>query len=130
MLHDTLSLSFCLRLEQCKLSQDLFDAIILTLYKNKGEKSDYSNYRGITLLFIVGKVLAKVFLNRLVPTIAAEDLSESQCDFRANRGTADMVFVHYQLQEKCREQNKGLYATIVDLIIEFDIVSITGLWLI
>lgn len=116
--------------EQGKLPQDLRDAVIITLYKNKGEKSDCSNYRGITLLSIAGKVLARILLNRLVPTIAEENLPESQCGFRANRGTTDMVFVLRQLQEKSREQNKGLYATFVDLTKAFDTVSRTGLWLI
>jgi hypothetical protein len=32
--------------EQGKLPRDLSDAVIITLYKNKGEKSDCSNYRG------------------------------------------------------------------------------------
>ena len=116
--------------EQGKLPQDLCDAVIITLYKNKGEKSDCSNYRGITLLSIAGKVLARVLLNRLVPTITEEILPESQCGFRANRGTIDMVFVLCQLQEKCREQNMGLYATFIDLTKAFDTVSRTGLWLI
>ena len=39
-----------------------------------------------------------------------------------------MVFVLRQLQEKCREQNKGLYITFVDLTKAFDTVSRKGLW--
>ena len=39
-----------------------------------------------------------------------------------------MVFVLRQLQEKCREQNKGLYVTFIDLTKAFDTVSRTGLW--
>ena len=39
-----------------------------------------------------------------------------------------MVFIPCQLQEKCREQNKRLYATFVDLIKAFDTVSRKGLW--
>ena len=35
-----------------------------------------------------------------------------------------------QFQEKCREQNMGLYATFIDLTKAFDTVSRTGLWLI
>ncbi|XP_067051128.1 uncharacterized protein [Acropora muricata] len=85
---------------------------------------------GITVLSIAGKVLARVLLKRLVPTIAEDILPESQCGFRANRGTTDMVFVLHQLQEKCREQNMGLYATFIDLTKAFDTVSRTGLWLI
>ena len=69
------------------------DAVIVSLYKNEGEKSDYSNYRGITLLSIAGKILARVLLNRLILTIAQENTPESQCGFRSNRGTVDMIFV-------------------------------------
>ena len=84
----------------------------------------------ITLLSIAGKILARVLLNRLVPSIAADHIPESQCGFRAKRSTTDMVFSLRQLQEKCREQNKGLYITFVDLTKAFDTVSRKGLWLI
>ena len=127
-LHAKLHELFTCCWKQGKLPQDLRDAVIITLYKNKGEKSDCSNYRGITLLSIAGKILASVLLNRLMPNIADEHLPESQCGFRANRSTTDMVFVLRQLQEKCREQNKGLYATFVDLTKAFDTVSRKGLW--
>ena len=108
--------------------QDLRDAIIASLYKNKGVKSDCSNYRGITLLSIAGKVLARLMLNRLIPTIAEENAPESQCGFRANKGTTDMVFVLRQIQEKCREQNMGLFVAFIDLTKDFDTVSREGLW--
>ena len=127
-LHSKLYDLFLCCWEQGKLPQDLRDAVIITLYKNKGEKSDCSNYRGITLLSIAGKILARVLLNRLVPAVAELHLPESQCGFRSNRGTTDMVFVLRQLQEKCREQNKGLYVTFVDLTKAFDTVSRNGLW--
>ena len=110
------------------LPQDLKDAVIVSLYKNKGEKSDCSNYRGITLLSIAGKVLARVLLNRLIPSIIEDFTPESQCGFRANRGTTDMIFVLRQIQEKCREQNKGLFVAFIDLTKAFDTVSRDGLW--
>ena len=87
------------------LPQDLRNAFIVCPYKNKGEKSDCSNYQGITLLSIAGKILARVLLNRLIPTIAQENTPESQSGFRSNRGTAVMIFVLRQTQEKCGEQN-------------------------
>ncbi len=126
-LHTKLHEFFVCCWEQGKLPQNLRDAVIITLYKNKGEKSDCSNYRGITLLSVAGKILARVLLNRLVPAIAEAHLPETQCGFRANRGTTDMVFVLRQIQEKCREQNKALYVTFVDLTKAFDTVSRQGL---
>ena len=39
-----------------------------------------------------------------------------------------MIFVLRQIQEKCREQNMGLYAAFVDLTKAFDTISSGGLW--
>lgn len=39
-----------------------------------------------------------------------------------------MTFDLRQLQEKCQEQNKGLYVSFVDLIKTFDTLSRIGLW--
>ena len=84
------------------LLEDLRDAVIVSLYKNKGENSDRSNYQGITLPSTAGKILACVLLNRLIPTIAQENTPESQCGFRSNRGMTDMIFMQRQIQTKCR----------------------------
>ena len=72
--------------------------------------------------------MARVLLNRLIPTIAQEHTPESQCGFSANRGTVDVMFVLRQIQEKCREHNMGLYAAFVDMTKAFDTVSRDGLW--
>ena len=66
--------------EQGILPQALKHAVIISLYK-KGEKSDCSNYRCITLLPIAGKVLARILLNRLIPSIIEDLTPESQCGF-------------------------------------------------
>ena len=39
-----------------------------------------------------------------------------------------MIFVLRQIQQKCREQNIGLYAAFVDLTKAFDTLSRDGLW--
>ena len=108
--------------------QQFKDANIVTIWKRKGSKSDCSNYRGVSLLAIAGKILGRILLNRLTHTIIEPILTESQCGFRANRGTTDMVFSARQLQEKCREQNKDLYMVFIDLTKAFDTVSRPGLW--
>ncbi|GAA6095370.1 uncharacterized protein LOC118407100, partial [Tachysurus ichikawai] len=58
-----------------------------------------NNYRGISLLSIVGKAFRLARLQ----TLASRIYPESQCGFRAGRSTVDMIFSLRQLQEKCRE---------------------------
>ena len=99
--------------------QDMRDAKIITLYKNKGKRSDCNNYRGISLLSIIGKVYAQVLLIHL-QRLAEHVYPESQCDFWAERSTVDMVFSLHQLQEKCREP---LYIAFIDLTKAFNLVS-------
>ena len=53
-------------------------------------------------------------------------LPDSQCGFRKDIGTIDMIFTAKQLQEKCQEQNVDLYMTFVDLTKAFDRVSCGG----
>ncbi|XP_069960323.1 RNA-directed DNA polymerase from mobile element jockey [Cherax quadricarinatus] len=110
--------------------QDFKDASIMHLYKRKGNRQACDNHRGISLLSIAGKTLARVLLNRLNEHLEQGLLPESQCGFRKDRGTIDMVFAARQLQEKCQEQNADLYSTYVDLTKAFDTVSREGLWII
>ena len=67
------------------------NAKIITLYKNQGDHSDCNNYRGISLLSIVGKVFARVVLVRL-QVLTEHIYPESQCSFRSKRSTVDMIF--------------------------------------
>ena len=46
--------------------KDMRDTNIVTLYKNKCDKSDCNNYHSIFLLSIVGKTFARVVLKRLL----------------------------------------------------------------
>ncbi|XP_056135314.1 zinc finger protein 507 [Lampris incognitus] len=46
-----------------KDTRNFKDALIVTIYKKKGEQSDCGNHRGISLLLSAGKVLAKIILN-------------------------------------------------------------------
>ena len=71
-----------------------------------------------------------VMLNRMRDQIAEVVLPESQCGFRRNRGTTDMIFAVRQLTEKAREQHRNLYTTLVDLPKAFYSVSGNALWVI
>ena len=51
-------------LEEEMMLDDFRDALIVSLYKKKGSKSDCGNYGGISLLSVAGKIFAWVILNR------------------------------------------------------------------
>ena len=65
-----------------KVPYDMLDSSIVALFKNKGDKGDCNNYRGISLLSVTGKAFARVILKRL-QRLAERILPESQCGFRA-----------------------------------------------
>ena len=76
---------------------------------------------------IVGKVYARVLLARL-QQLAERVYPESECGFRAEHSTVDMIFCIRQLQEKCREQQKPPYIAFTDLTKAFDLASRDGLF--
>ena len=117
----------CLCWKEGAVPQDMRDATIVTLYKNKGDRSDCNNYRGILLMSIVGKMYARIILYRL-QLLADRVYSESQCGFRADRSTTDTIFSLRQLQEKSREQGQPLYMMFINLTNSFDLVSRKGLF--
>ena len=126
LLH-SLHLLLCQCWQEGAVSKDMRDAKIITLFKNKGERSDCNNCRGTSLLSVIGKVFAKVILIRL-QRLAERVYPESQCGFRAGRSTIDMVFSLRHLPEKCREQQMPLYIAFADLTKAFDLVSRDGLF--
>ena len=77
---------------------------------------------------IAGKIQARIMLNRITKHILDDVVSESQCGFRKQRGTVDMVFAIRQLQEKCVEQHQDLHLLFIDLTKAFDTVNRAALW--
>ena len=74
-----------------KIPQDWKVASIVPLFK-KGDRKDCGNYRGISLLTTVGKILSRVLHNRLSEHISQNVLPETQCGFRCGRSTMYMIF--------------------------------------
>ena len=74
------------------------------------ERSDCLNYKGITLLLIVGKILAHSY----------KPLQRKSVSIHAICSTIDIVFILPQVQEKCRDQNMAMYSAFIDLTMAFD----------
>ena len=61
----------------------------MPLYK-KGDKTDCSNYRGVSLLPTMYRILSNILLSRLT-SYAEEIIVDRQCGFRRNRSTTDLI---------------------------------------
>ena len=64
--------------EEGTVPQDMSDANVITLYKNKGDRGDCNNFRGISILSITGKAFTRVALSRL-ETLAERVYPGAQC---------------------------------------------------
>jgi len=58
------------------------------------------NWRGISLIEVVGKVFAKIVQQRLQVIVGEEEVADSWCGFWVNRGCIDMIFCAHKLIEK------------------------------
>ena len=82
--------------------------MLIIIFK-KGDREYPANYRGITLLSIVGKVFCKILNNRLVQCLDKEGaLHEGQAGFRINRSYMDNV---YTLNEMEHQERKNFHVT-------------------
>ena len=106
--------------------RDWKDSLVVPIPK-KGDLRHCDNWRGISLLDVVGKILARIVKERL-EGIAESVLPESQSGFRKGRGCVDMIFIARQLVEKTREHNDTLYMLFVDLKKAYDSVPRQALW--
>ena len=102
------------------------DSVIVPVPK-KGDLHCCDNWRGISLLNVAGKVFTRLIADR-ISDISESIIDETQCGFRKQRGTVDMVFVARQLQEKAREQNSQLFMCFFDLKKAYDSVPRDALW--
>lgn len=94
------------------------ESVIIPIFK-KGDKSECSNYRGISLLPTCYKVLSNVLLARLTP-YAEEIIGDYQCGFRRDRSTSDQMFTIRQIMEKNWEYNKTFYQLFIDFKKAYD----------
>jgi hypothetical protein len=86
--------------------------LIVPMYK-KNDKTDYSNYRGISRLPTTYKMLPNILLSRLTP-YATEMLGDHQFGFRRNRSNTDHTFCIRQIVEKKLEYNKIAHQLLID----------------
>ena len=75
---------------------------------------EYSNFWGISLLSVVGKVYGRVLINRIRDK-AENVIAEVQGGFRRGRGCTDQIFIVSQTCEKYLGKGKDVYFAFLDL---------------
>lgn len=86
------------------------------------------NHHGITLLSIVGKILAHLILNQIFKNLMNDIYPEFHCGFCSGRGIIDMIFALCQVAKKALEKNLELDMAFVRLTKTFDMVNREAIW--
>ena len=97
----------------------------MPIFKNKGNNTDPSNYRGITLLSCLGKAFTTIVNNSLTSVV---DIHYNQADFRKDHSVIDHIFLLKNLADLYINNNTKLYCAFIDYSKAFDTVWRKGLW--
>ena len=128
LLHDCL-LQLFNRMLATSFPECLSVGVITAVFKS-GEKSDMSNYRGITVGPVFAKLFAMIIERRLASWAEEHGVkARGQSGFRKNYRTTDNIFVLRSLIEKQKQaRQKGgsgkLYCCFVDFKKAFDTVPL------
>ncbi|CAF4143408.1 unnamed protein product, partial [Rotaria magnacalcarata] len=100
---------------------------ILVPIPKKGDLSECSNYRTISLINHMGKILLMVLLNRLKHQLDPH-LAEEQAGFRKDRSTTQQILMLRLLAEKAKRNGKKLYNCFIDFQKAFDTIKHKIIW--
>ena len=100
---------------------------LLVPIPKKGDLSNCSNYRTISLINHTGKVLLTVLLNRLKSHLDPY-LSEEQAGFRKDRSTVHQILSLRLLAEKAKRQGKKMFNCFIDFQKAFDTIKHKIIW--
>jgi len=110
-----------------RIPDDWGKAVICPVFKNKGDRAECGNYRGISLLPHITKIYERILERRLRSQVE-DGLGEWHYGFRPNRNTADLIFSMKMIFEKTWEYNDRTYLAFLDLEKAFDRVPRNKLW--
>lgn len=102
----------------------LKNADIKAIYKKKGDKTEWQNYRPIALLSNISKIFEKIIYNRVIKYVEENNLiSETQNGFRKGKTTILATYKALKLILDSLNYNKDTIAVCLDLSKAFDSVE-------
>ena len=96
----------------------------IIMLKKKKNNIDIGNFRPISLLPTIGKLLESVIADRL--TKWAEDnnqINQEQSGFRKNRGVNDQLFIFQQFLTQTKNRKRHMHAVFIDFSKAFDTID-------
>jgi hypothetical protein len=119
-----LTIIFNKSIEKGNIPDSLKLAEIKPIYKGKGSKLDCQNYRPISLLPSISKILEKIIYNRLLEYLENNNLlDENQYGFRKNRSTIDAITNLIGHITSNHENKKISLALFIDMSKAFDTID-------
>jgi hypothetical protein len=109
-----------------EIPQDWREAILLPFFK-KGDNTQCSNYRGISLMAVVGKIFAILLLNRF-QSYRDRRTRCNQAGFRQGRGCIDHIFSLRRILEHRGRYQQPTITCFVDFAAAFDSLHRSSLW--
>ena len=100
---------------------------ILVMLPKKGCLRECTNYRSISLISHMCKIMLNVLLERMKGALEAQ-LSEEQGGFRKDRSTVQQILTLRLIAEEVTERQGKLYNCFIDFQKAFDSVWHQGLW--
>ena len=95
------------------IPEDWQCGVVIPLHK-KGDRMNLDNYRGITLMDVVGKVFSGIIRDRL-EDVYRNRIAEEQAGFRKGRGCVDQIYSLAQIISKRLAVQKNTYLCFGDL---------------
>ena len=102
------------------------EGLFVPLHK-KGDRTECGNYRGICILTVGDKIVAKLLYNRL-KRHSENIIGDYQSGFRASRSTIDQIFILRQILEKYWEYDKESWHAFIDFKQAYDSIQREVLW--
>ena len=100
---------------------------LLVKLPKKGDKTQCTNWRGVTLLSVPSKIFCKIIQMRLSGAIDTI-LRKEQTGFRPGVGCIDHIFTLRNIIEQCIEWNTKVHINFIDLEKAFDSIHRDTLW--
>ena len=116
-----------LTFESGVVPEDWRSAVIIPLYKSKGERAECKNYTGISLLSVFGKIYTGILV-AIIRRFTGGLIDDEKGGFRGGRGCVDQIFTLKQIGWKSREKKRRVYVGFIDLEKAYDRVNREALW--